>query len=633
MADTLGQFFRQPPRHQDILVDRVTPPPPLSSPAPVHALEAPPPLGNPAPIHPLEPAPPLHLPTAVPFEDPPILSVPASIPFEPPPVLSVPASIGDIEPAPPLSVPGTPPFQPPPALSTPGSIPFEPPPPLSLPAPVPAQRAPALSSPAAVVYPPVDVDTKHHTSALERVEGNEGGLLGDLTDVNISFNTSVDIPGLGPVPLDSHASYHGGKFDAGFDLHLEDAFKQRVRKLKDGAIAAGLQAVQDFKKQKAEEFLGRKANEGLNKVWPKSIPTEFQRDVLAQPDRGALGPSNDMQKLVDTYGRAYESKLGFNSDKYGPELPAGENIPAEMDLQLLNDPTSDTPENKQHRLDQLFATGRPIGYVEASSDPLFDNFELSTSAFVSQAANDTERGFFEVDASNDDRRTATTPTDDSTYVPLVFTDLRPIRGGRFRSVYFNPIITSLSQDFGPAWNMRNYFGRVDKVATYEATDRTIAIAFKIVTLSPQDLQLNYKKLAWLESMVYPMFDQGMQYFSGPVVRLRVGDIINAVGKEGNRGVSGVITRLSFDYSQATWELEKDRKMPREVDVSLAFHVLHDSPVGLLRDFKNFGFGGIDRSRGNLKPNISRVHNAFGTPDYLNDPSLEVPADPVPNEEK
>lgn len=184
-------------------------------------------------------------------------------------------------------------------------------------------------------------------------------------------------------------------------------------------------------------------------------------------------------------------------------------------------------------------------------------------------------------------------SDDQYYVPLCFTDLRPV-GDVFRSVYFRPLIDNLSEGFAPEWNKQQFFGRTDSVATYQSTQRTISLAFKLVAFGPEDVRTIYQKLHWLTSMVYPEYDNNLAYRSGPVVRMRVGDLINAPGPEGARGLPGIIESLDYDYSGKLWELKKDFKMPREVDVSLSFLVLHDVPIGRGLEGKFGGLGSVDK---------------------------------------
>lgn len=182
--------------------------------------------------------------------------------------------------------------------------------------------------------------------------------------------------------------------------------------------------------------------------------------------------------------------------------------------------------------------------------------------------------------------------DDETYVPLSFTDLRPVGGQRLRTVYIRPFNLTFSEDISPDWSEANYYGRVDPVLTYQGTTRTVNLSFDMVAFAPEDLKVIYQKLNWLASMVYPEYDAGSLIRSGPVCRLRLGDVVQA----GGVGLPGAIRNLNYDYSEAPWELKAGYKVPRNVGVSLSFTVLHRGPVGRDQDggfdgrhfFRDFG---------------------------------------------
>lgn len=217
------------------------------------------------------------------------------------------------------------------------------------------------------------------------------------------------------------------------------------------------------------------------------------------------------------------------------------------------------------------------------------------------AKNENDQGFI-------DHR-MTSPTDDQTYVPLVFIDLRNTLFLQ-KSVYFLPFITSLTENFAPQWNMANYFGRVDPVATYQSTSRTINLGFKLVCFSRNDLDVIFKKLAWLTSMCYPQFNDDV-YQAGPVVSMRVGDLI-ASTSPGN-GLTGVITSLNLSYDEAIWEIEADAKLPRNIDVTVAFQVLHERPIGLVQQTGGTMFGGvIDSGEDFASADIKIFRAAFGS---------------------
>ena len=209
-------------------------------------------------------------------------------------------------------------------------------------------------------------------------------------------------------------------------------------------------------------------------------------------------------------------------------------------------------------------------------------------------------GFPEENDSGFLQRNASDPPkidDDDAYVPLFFTDVRPYGNNKVRSVYFRPFITSLTEELNPEWSSMNGFGRVDPIKTYGGTTRTISLSFVVHAFAPKDLKLIYKKLTWLSSMVYPEYDVDMLYKSGPIARMRIGDLISS---NNPGGLAGTIDQLSIEYSDQIWELAKDSKVPMGYRVSLSFTVLHDVPIGRGADGKFGGLGTIDGSTGLYK---------------------------------
>lgn len=195
---------------------------------------------------------------------------------------------------------------------------------------------------------------------------------------------------------------------------------------------------------------------------------------------------------------------------------------------------------------------------------------------------------------------STVVPDDEAYVPLSFTDLRPI-GNKLRTVYFRPFITDLREDFQPDWNKTHYLGRSDYVATYQSTGRTIGLGFQIHAFGPEDVEQIYNKINWLASMVMPQYDSNLAMVSGPVVRLRIGDVVSS---KSGLGLPGIIENLNYDYGGALWELTENFKVPRSIKISLNFHVLHDRPIGIGAGGRFGGIGTINDLGAYIPPSPS-----------------------------
>jgi hypothetical protein len=186
--------------------------------------------------------------------------------------------------------------------------------------------------------------------------------------------------------------------------------------------------------------------------------------------------------------------------------------------------------------------------------------------------------------------------DDDAHVPFSITDLRPV-GGYYRTVFFRPLNLRVRRGTRPEWAQQTYFGRSDPVATYKGTARSLSVSWEMHAFGPEDLEVIYAKLHWLDSMCFPEYDSGMNMVAGPVVRVRVGDVVDGLGTDGGRGQVGLITGKDEDFENALWELKRGFKVPRMVKVGLELVVLHDRPVGRGALGKFGGLGTFDTAPG------------------------------------
>jgi len=170
------------------------------------------------------------------------------------------------------------------------------------------------------------------------------------------------------------------------------------------------------------------------------------------------------------------------------------------------------------------------------------------------------------------------PIDDaSNYLPFMFQDLRdPID----QFLYFRAFLKDgFNETMTPDWQLDRFYGRVDQIPVYMGTTRNINLAFDIVAWGKDDLKPMYLKLQKLQSMVYPSYNSTGFLQNGPIIRMRVGDLISSNTNKG-KGLGGYITALNFDYDDGIWNLETDMKVPRKVTVTLSFTVLHEGNPGL-----------------------------------------------------
>jgi len=602
---------------------------------------------------PFQVAPAHNVPLPIEFQPPPTLSSPVEVPFEKPPTLSIPTNPPDM-PAPPLNTPEPIQFEPPPALSITGSVPdmpapvlsrpSDPPimgvPSLSRPGELPIMRAPPLSSPTEIqLSPPPVLDQIHHPW------------------------TADDSPMGNPLDTDTHD--HPGKQKVVFKIRAPQFMpdlpyytfsdtqwhetvvmgaEQRKNTLAGFAYATGEAAFAAIASLHLDtNIMGFDFSFGAGGFSTNFNPQRIAENIrtiaissVAGMAQGALtqigiGVSNFFNPfgftgapgsgnptvLQDVYVAPIDYVFTYHPDARAWQQNLQRRQAADNDM-TMNSAVSSI--SSQYSVSNPFAPGNlynennTIGSQKAD-DPLAKVFDRNIQSVGGQLYSTRSPQVYQntskFPGEDSMGRTTDEVPDEKTVVPLVFTDLRT-SDGTTRMVYFQPFITSLSEQITPRWNMANYFGRVDPVATYQNTGRTISLGFKLVAFSYTDLTTIFKKIGWLNSMCYPQYEDRM-FKAGPIIRMRVGDLISSRGA--NKGVTGVITNLSMNYSQAIWELDVNAKLPRNIEVSLTFQVLHELPIGLGNDATTgqLSFGGVED---NGQADITKFRAAFGSIDYL-----------------
>jgi len=161
------------------------------------------------------------------------------------------------------------------------------------------------------------------------------------------------------------------------------------------------------------------------------------------------------------------------------------------------------------------------------------------------------------------------------YMPFMFQDLRTKGPNKF--LYFRAFLQSgISETFTVDWQTERYYGRVDQVPIYQGTIRNVNLTFDMVAWSPADLIIVYKKMDKLQSMVYPFYSTEGFLKSGPIIKMRIGDLIAGAG---GTGLPGYINSMDFSYDDGLWNIKANLKVPRKISVSIGFTALHDGNPG------------------------------------------------------
>ena len=184
---------------------------------------------------------------------------------------------------------------------------------------------------------------------------------------------------------------------------------------------------------------------------------------------------------------------------------------------------------------------------------------------------------------------------------------------------FPAFLTDFSQTFDAKWNTEEVFGRMDPIATYQGTKRTMSLGFDLPAGSLEEAKKNLEGCSELIKMVYPVYksfkiadkkeiktvttnDQGVvntnidkipAQYSGPIlsksplVRIKFANLITGVDPSGLLGwISGLSWKPNLEMGMFAAE---NKFYPKVIALSFSFNILHEQTLSQEKvDF--FGFG-------------------------------------------
>ena len=178
-------------------------------------------------------------------------------------------------------------------------------------------------------------------------------------------------------------------------------------------------------------------------------------------------------------------------------------------------------------------------------------------------------------------------------------------------VSFKGFLTNLSQDFKSNWATENVYGRMDPIATFQSTTRTVAVSLNVPAATVQEAVNNQIKFSKLSQMLYPAYlntgtptlqqsipledgDQGapqtivaQEGSSGakilaksPLVRVKFGNLIRS--QDGTQGLLGWIDGVSFapTLGLGMFVRSNGEFYAKNYELSFTLNVLHEDDVGV-----------------------------------------------------
>ena len=202
------------------------------------------------------------------------------------------------------------------------------------------------------------------------------------------------------------------------------------------------------------------------------------------------------------------------------------------------------------------------------------------------------------------------------------------------TVQLPAFINSFSQTFSPTWNKEKVFGRMDEIATYQGTTRTISVSLVVPSRSRGEARYTLEACNRLVSMVYPKYTNSLNSLLSkpPLIRMEFANLVkgnvviqkkgaydtgnleqgtleyeNGIARESFQdehlggdstsakqgGLLGWIENLSWTVQPKNgFTIHNSNLYPNKIDLSFTFNVLHEETLDqeMIRDNK-WPFGG------------------------------------------
>lgn len=149
------------------------------------------------------------------------------------------------------------------------------------------------------------------------------------------------------------------------------------------------------------------------------------------------------------------------------------------------------------------------------------------------------------------------------------------------TVSFIAFVSTFSQTFSSNWNEAEALGRMDNIATFKNTTRSISVAWEIPSEDAQTAIENLNRCNALIAMLYPSYtdkgnnDAGSYIMSKPpLVRMQYSNLIQT--PKGN-GLLGYITSLNWTPVLEMGSFHHGGDIyPKVISISIEFNVLHEA---------------------------------------------------------
>ena len=141
---------------------------------------------------------------------------------------------------------------------------------------------------------------------------------------------------------------------------------------------------------------------------------------------------------------------------------------------------------------------------------------------------------------------------------------------------FRATIDGITDTVSPSWSETTYIGRSEAVHTYTGAAREISMNLHLGAQTALELDAIYSKIRRLTSLCYPEYKADVNLYNKirmkpPLVQFRVGELFG----NNTANMNGFITGITYTFPDTSpWEHRNGQRVPKLVDITLGFKVLH-----------------------------------------------------------
>lgn len=182
-------------------------------------------------------------------------------------------------------------------------------------------------------------------------------------------------------------------------------------------------------------------------------------------------------------------------------------------------------------------------------------------------------------------------------------------------VEFPGFITEFTDAITTNFSPETVYGRMDPIQVYQGTQRSITLAFDVVSPSIEMAKENMFKYSQLSQMMYPVYSEplfgamgkGRTLKAPPIMRLEFANLIKnqAIFSE-DTGLLGVMGGVTFNPNQEVGYFTQGNEiLAKHFNLSINFEPIHEGELGFEQNrflTENFPYGRTEP----LRPSSNQI---------------------------